>query len=130
MLDDRQLRAVEYRSIGKNVTDTAEYAGVSRKTLYLWMEKEEFKAEVGKCVTEFISLTVQSVASYAPTNIKGIVWLAEHAVSEKVRLDARLALLNKTVPNTTKLTLDDTREDSTVDKDMLDGVMDAEDVTD
>jgi len=129
ILDERHYKAIECKATGGNITDIAKASGVSRNTIYKWVELEEFKAEVGRREQEFITASIAMVASYAPTNIKGIQYLAEHAVSEKVRLDARLALLNKTVPNTTKLTLDDTREDSTVNMDVLDGVMDAEDVT-
>jgi len=130
MLDERQMKVCELLAIGTPVLEIIKVVDVSRQTVYDWKKTDEVKARLDELVQGFISSSIQKVASYAPKNVEGIVWLAEHADSEKVRLDARLALLNKTVPNTTKLTLDDTREDSTVNMDVLDGVMDDEDVTD
>ncbi|MBZ9608647.1 IS630 transposase-related protein [Clostridium estertheticum] len=109
MLDERQYKAIECKVTGGNITEIAKFSGVSRNTIYKWIELEEFKAEVAKCQQEFISSTIQKVTSYGPKNMDGIVWLAEHAESEKVRLDARLSLLSKLVPNMTKVSVDDVR---------------------
>jgi len=128
-MDSRQKQVCELLAIGTTITEISKIVKVTRQTIYDWKKLPDVMARVDELGQEFLTATIASVASYAPKNVAGIVYLAEHAVSEKVRLDARLALLNKTVPNTTKLTLDDTREDGTVDTDVLEGLMDTEDVT-
>lgn len=125
MLDQRQINAIERQAIGGNITDMSVAAGVTRNTIYKWIELEEFKAEVARCQQEYISSTIQIITSYAPTNAKRLIKLAESTTNKKIELDARLALLNKTMPNTTKISIDDGRDSKDkVDVDVLDAEMD------
>ena len=46
-LSQQQLLAIEAIAMGKNQTDTAQYAGVTRKTLYNWRHcDEDFRQEL------------------------------------------------------------------------------------
>ena len=130
MLDDRMLRAIQSICKGDTVTDIAKFAEVSRNTIYKWYENKEFKAEVGRCEQESISSTIKSVTSYAPTNVRGLIRLAESARSEKVRLDARLALLNKTMSNATRIEIDNVTDGDKVDSDVLTTCIDDVDTND
>lgn len=124
MLDQRQIKAIERQAIGGNITDMAKAAEVTRNTIYKWIELEEFKAEVSRCQQEYISSTIQIITSYAPKNALKLIKLADSTTNKKIELDARLALLNKTMPNTTKLTIDDGRDGKDkVDVDVLDEEM-------
>ena len=128
MLDQRQIKAIERQAIGGNITDMANAAEVTRNTIYKWIELEEFKAEVSRCQQEYISSTIQIITSYAPKNALKLIKLADSTTNKKIELDARLALLNKTMPNTTKLTIDDGRDSKDkVDVDVLDAEMDESD---
>jgi len=124
MLDERQIKAIEIQSTGGNITDMAKAAGVTRNTIYKWILLEEFKAEVSRCQQEFISSTIQIITAYAPKNAMRLIKLADSTTSRKIELDARLALLNKTMPNTTKISIDDGRDSKDkVDVDVLDEEM-------
>jgi len=124
MLDERQLKCIELKYKGLEVTKIALEVGISRTTYYKWIELEEYKAEVARCGQELISSTIQIITSYAPINAMKLIKLADGATSKKIELDARLALLNKTMPNTTKLSIDDGRDDKdNVSVDVLDAEM-------
>ena len=125
MLDERQVKAIESKVIGGNISDMARKAGVTRNTIYKWIELEEFKAEVSRCQQEFISSTIQIITAYAPKNAQALIDLADSTTNKKIELDARLALLNKTMPNTTKISIDDGRDaKDNVPIDVLEAEMD------
>ena len=124
MLDERHFKAIETKSKGGNITDMANAAGVSRNTIYKWIELEEFKTELRRCEQEFISSTIDIITSYAPKNAKMLIKLADTTTNKKLELDARLALLSKTMPNMTKLTVDDARDSNgRIESDILDAEM-------
>ena len=110
MLDERQMKCIALKLQGIEVTKIASEVGISRTTYYKWIELEEFKAELGRCGQELISSTIQIITAYAPKNAQALIKLAETTTSKKIELDARLALLNKTMPNTTKVSIDDGRD--------------------
>ena len=121
MLDERQVKAIESKVLGGNISEMARIAGVTRNTIYKWIELEEFKSEVSRCQQEFISSTIQIITAYAPKNAMQLIKLADSTTNKKIELDARLALLNKTMPNTTKISIDDGRDSNDkVDIDVLD----------
>jgi transposase-like protein len=99
----------------------ARKAGVTRNTIYKWIELEEFKAEVSRCQQEFISSTIQIITAYAPKNALKLIELADTTTSKKIELDARLAILGKTMSNATKIEVTDGRDNKdNVDTDVLD----------
>jgi len=127
LLDERKIKAIALYVQGIDITAIVKQIGVARATFYNWNNDEEFKAEVSRVRQEYLTQTSHLLHSYGPKAMKTLVYLSEHADSEKVRLEATGKILDKLVSNATKISIDDTREDSTVDKDILDGVMDAED---
>ncbi len=124
MLDERQLKCIELGFKGMDVTEIAEKVGISRTTYYKWIKMEEYIAEVNRCGQELISSTIRIITSYAPKNAMKLIKLADSTTNKKIELDARLALLNKTMPNTTKVTVDDGRDSKdNVSVDVLDAEM-------
>lgn len=124
MLDERQMKCIALKYQGLDVTKIALDVGISRTTYYKWIELEEYKAEIVRCGQELISSTIQIITAYAPKNALKLIELADSTTSKKIELDARLALLNKTMPNTTKISIDDGRDGKDkVSADILDAEM-------
>jgi len=120
MLDERQMECIGLRFQGLNVTDTAAKVGISRTTYYEWCNTEEYKAEAFRREREYISTTKQATAYYAPKALKGLIWLAEYAVSEKVRLEAYSKLLDKVISNAVKIELSNGNDDQdSISQDLL-----------
>ena len=113
MLDERQLKAINLKFKGLEVTKIAEEVGVSRTTFYKWAGTEEFKAEVARREQEYISSTKLMAAYFAPKAMQGIMYLALKGGSEKVRLDAYSKLLDKIISNANKIDIDATTTDAT-----------------
>lgn len=113
MLDERQLKAINLKFKGLEVTKIAEEVGVSRTTLYKWRGMEEFRAEVARREQEYISSTRLMAAYFAPKAMQGIMYLALKGGSEKVRLDAYSKLLDKIISNANKIDIDATTTDAT-----------------
>lgn len=121
MLDERQIKAIEKKSTGSTITDIAIYAGVSRNTIYAWMREKEFTAELIKREQDFISATKSAVIGYAPKAVTMLKNLAEHAKSEKVRLEATCKLLDKVISNAVKIELSNGNNDQdNISQDLLD----------
>ena len=129
MLDERQKQVCELLAKGTIITDVAKIVKVSRQTIYDWKKLEEIKAMVDALGQEYLSATIATMHAEGPKSMLALIKLRDTASSEKVRLEAAAKILDKLVSNATKISIDDTREDSTVDKDILDGVMDEADVT-
>ena len=120
MLDERQLKAINLKFKGLEVTKIAEEVGVSRTTLYKWRGMEEFRAEVARREQEYISSTRLMAAYFAPKAMQGIMYLALKGGSEKVRLDAYSKLLDKIISNATRIEIDaNTNDKDAVTLDVL-----------
>ena len=121
MLDERQLKCIELGFKEFDVTEIAKIVGISRTTYYKWIKLEEYMAEVNRCGQAFISSTIQIITAYAPKNALKLIELADSTTSKKIELDARLALLGKTMSNATKIEISDGRDDKDdVSVDVLD----------
>ena len=111
MLDERQLKAIDLKFKGLEITKIAEKVGIARNTFYKWAGMEEFKAELSRREQEYISSTKLMAAYFAPKAMQGIMYLALKGGSEKVRLDAYSKLLDKIISNATKIELDTNTND-------------------
>ena len=129
MLDEKKIKACLLRAQGMDVTKIAEEIGISRGTFYNWEKEDEVKAELLRLKQEFLSQGFNMVAFLAPSAVKKLAYLMVHADSSKIQLESARALLDKSISNATKISIDDTREDDTVSPDVLDNVMDQADVT-
>ncbi|MCB2300381.1 phBC6A51 family helix-turn-helix protein [Clostridium tagluense] len=122
MLDERKIKAALMKAQGIDVVKIAPEVGISRATYYNWEKAEEFTDEVNRCRQEFI---IQSSNRLAYLTVKAVNVLDEQMDSEdeKRSFDAASKVLDKTIPNMSKLTLDDGRDNK--DKVNID-VLDAE----
>ena len=109
MLDERQIKAVLCQSTGGNISQMARKAGVTRNTIYKWIEKEEFKAEVAKCQQEFF-IQGKSMISYLSVKALNTLQKLMYSKNEKIRFDASSKILDKSHSNATKIELNDDRD--------------------
>ena len=123
MLDERKINAALMRAQGVDVTKIAKDIGINRGTFYNWEKDEEFKAELDRLKQEFLTQGKSMVSFLAPSAVKKLAWLMVHADSSKIQLESARALLDKSITNATKISIDDTREDDAVSVDVLDKVM-------
>jgi len=120
MLDERQSNMCKLLSIGTSITEVAKEIGVTRQTVYDWKKLEEMKARLDELGQEFISSTKQAVISYAPRAMDIIKDLAEHALSEKIRLEAAKILIDKVISNAVKIELSNGNDDQdNISQDLL-----------
>ncbi|MCB2308991.1 helix-turn-helix domain containing protein [Clostridium estertheticum] len=109
MLDERQIKAVLCRATGGNISQIARKAGVTRNTIYKWIELEEFKAEVAKCQQEFLTQG-KSMISYLSVKALNTLQKLMYSDNEKIRFDAASKVLDKSHSNATKIEIDDSRD--------------------
>jgi hypothetical protein len=119
VLDERKMKVALMKAQGIEITQISKDVGISRQTVYTWLDSDDVKAEVLKHGQEFLSQTIQMIGVEGPRNIKALVYLRDHADSEKVRLDAACKLLDKTVSNATHIEIDDNRDINPVSIDVL-----------
>ena len=84
----RQNKAIEALTQTGQVTQAAEAAGVSRKTVYQWLHQEQFSRALDKATTEALAeLSRQLVAlgSLAVDTLRGAMSDAEATQSARVR---------------------------------------------
>jgi transposase len=120
MLDERQLKVCELLAIGTPAIEIAKVIGISRTSVYDWKKTDEMKARLEELEQDFISSTKRAVVGYGPKAVELLKYLAEHADSEKVRLDATCKLIDKVVSNATRIEIDDNRDSDVVSIDVLD----------
>ena len=62
-LTPKQQRAIQALLTERTITDAASKAGVSRRTLTVWLADEQFCAELSKTPTQAMDSTVRRLAS-------------------------------------------------------------------
>ena len=87
-LDTRQLKAIELLASGETVRVTADSVGVNRKTVYDWLKKENFKAELDRQVKELKSNVEKKLLSNVNPFLDELTKIALYSESDKTRLDA------------------------------------------
>ena len=86
---------------GERIAEIARVIGVSRQSIYNWLDNEEFKAELDKTLQRIKSEGEQRILSDLNTYIDNIKYLATKARSEKTRLDANTYLTDRVLGKTT-----------------------------
>lgn len=121
MLDERQLKVCALLSQGIPITAISKEVGVSRQTVYDWKKLEEFAVELDRFGQEFISQMIESGKAYAPKAMAKLIYLCEHANSDKGKFDAASKIIDKYMSNATKIEISDGRDDKgNVTVDVLD----------
>jgi len=92
--DTRKSKAIEALGFGLSVADASDKAGVTRKTVYRWLELEDFESSVlerQKCTLERVSKRLSALA------LQGLETLSElmQSENETIRLRASSAVLSR-----------------------------------
>ncbi len=122
-LDTRQLKAIELLASGETIRVTADSVGVNRKTVYDWLKKENFKAELDRQVKELKSNIEKKLLSNVNPFLDELTKIALYSESDKTRLDAITYCINRLVGTPTKvqqdITGEDTKENNNIDIDSV-----------
>ena len=122
-LDTRQLKAIELLASGETVRVVADPAGVNRKTVYDWLKKENFKAELDRQVKELKSNIEKKLLSNVNPFLDELTKIALYSDSDKTRLDAITYCINRLVGTPTKvqqdITGEETKENNKIDIDSV-----------
>lgn len=122
-LDNRQLKAIELLASGETIRVVADSVGVNRKTIYDWLKKENFKAELDRQVKELKSNVEKKLLSNVNPFLDELTKIALYSESDKTRLDAITYCINRLVGTPTKvqqdITGEDTKENNNIDIDSV-----------
>ena len=110
-LDARQLKAIELLASGETVRVVADSVGVNRKTVYDWLKKENFKAELDRQVKELKSNVEKKLLSNVNPFLDELTKIALYSESDKTRLDAITYCINRLVGTPTKVQQDITEKE-------------------
>lgn len=130
MLDEKKIRAIDYLVEAKHTkVEIAQLVGVSRRSLYDWLDNEEFRKEWDKRLQEIQTHGMSTLKATLGQNIANIILLATRAESEKVRLDANQYLIDRVLgKTTTKIDLEACAKESEkgIDDDLIDAELNDE----
>ena len=107
MIDKQKSEAISYLVQGGiSKGDIAKMVGVSERSLYRWLNDEEFKAELQKQAEVFEKQVIKEsqtlLRGQLSTSIKGIVEIAnDNSNKEETRLKAYQYLVDRVLGNTT-----------------------------
>ena len=120
-LDDRQLKAIELLAGGEVIKVVADKVGVHRKTIYDWLKKDIFKAELDRQVKELKSNVEKKLLTNVNPFIDELTKIALYSESDKTRLDAITYCINRLIGTPTKvqqdITEDANKEDNSINID-------------
>jgi len=102
MLDEKKMMAIELLVKGElTKTEIAKRCGKSRQWLYNAFDDKEFMAELDRRLHQIQTYGENRIKATLQDRINNIIYLAENAESEKVRLDASQYLLDRVLGKTT-----------------------------
>ena len=122
MLNDKQLECIELLMDGANKTAIADKIKVNRKTIYGWLEKEEFKLELDRRKQEISKHALSDLKGDTKQILEAVKKLGYEAESEAVRLSALNSLLDRILGKATakqEIELSNTDNNTDVDLDSL-----------
>jgi hypothetical protein len=92
--DTRKSTVIQALGYGLSVTDASKKAGVTRKTVYRWLDDDGFKSEVVKAQNDVLERVGSRLSALA---LKGLNVMDEllDSEDESVRLRASSALLSR-----------------------------------
>ena len=128
MLNDKQLECIELLMDGVNKTAIADKIKVNRKTIYGWLEKEEFKRELDKRKQLICNSAISDLKGSTRELLDEVKKLAYTAENEGIRLQALNSLLDRTLGKaTSKQDISVTNNDSVNEDINLDELLSNED---
>ena len=119
MLTNKQLDCIELLMDGLNKTTIADKIGISRKTIYKWMENEEFKLELDRRKQKICNDALSDLKGSTKDLLKAVEKLAYTAENEGIRLQALNSLLDRTLGKATaKQEIELSNADNNIDVDL------------
>ena len=122
MLTNKQLDCIELLMDGLNKTAIADKIGISRKTIYKWIENEEFKLELDRRKQKICNDALSDLKGSTKDLLKAVEKLAYTAENEGIRLQALNSLLDRTLGKATakqEIELSSNKEAENIDLDTL-----------
>ncbi len=102
MLSDNKVRAIHMLVENKQTkVNIAKMLGISRQTLYTWLDDGEFKAELDRVIHIIQIYGESQIKANLDLYLTNIHSLAHSAESEKTRLDANQYLVDRVLGKTT-----------------------------
>ena len=101
MLNEKQIKAAKLYAEGHKLTDIAKMTGISRQSLYNWLDNKEFTTEVDKLLQEIRTSAEKSMTNNVENYIKELENIAFCGRSEKNRTDALTYLLDRVLGRST-----------------------------
>lgn len=95
IITEKHYNAIRMILEGSNMTDVAKSCGISRTTLYNWMDDKNFKAELDKAEQGIKADLNRNIGSKAKTCIEEMFNLAINSPSDKVRHDSLAYIIDR-----------------------------------
>ena len=117
IVDPIKLECIRLLIEGWKVSEIAKEIGVSRRTIYNWMDKEEFKATLNESMQQIKQEGENAIIKDLVSYIDNIKWLAIKSKSEKIRLDASTYLVDRVLGKSSSRVeiTDDKKEETNID---------------
>ena len=122
MLNNKQLQAISMLMDNMQKSEIASKLGVSRTTLYKWIDNEEFKLELDRRRQEISKHALSDLKGDTKQILEAVKELGYKAESEAVRLSALNSLLDRILGKATakqEIELSNTDNNADVDLDSL-----------
>lgn len=122
MLNNKQLQAISMLMDNVQKSEIASKLGVSRTTLYKWIDNEEFKLELDRRRQEISKHALSDLKGDTKQILEAVKELGYKAESEAVRLSALNSLLDRILGKATakqEIELSNTDNNADVDLDSL-----------
>ena len=88
MITEQQSEMIDYLIAGNNKSDTAKLLGVSRQTVYAWLELKEVKAEKQKRLNDIKVNARNKIATKVDNCIDGIYEIAMKSKDMRTKFQA------------------------------------------
>lgn len=131
MLDDRKVLAIQHLAEGEKAkTEIAKLVGVSRVTLYDWLDNEEFKAELDRRIQQRKSLVENIIDSKLEDMVGQLATLATTSKNDMVKAKILTYWVDRGLGKpTSKLEVEATNQiNPTIDDDLLESAYDDADI--
>lgn len=115
-LDKRKIEAIELLVSGEKVSNIATLVGVSRKTIYNWLEDVEFKAELNALTHDIKEQGRSRITNKLDNYLEELERIALTSDSEKTRADALQYLINRVLGSPVAINKIETDEDNAANK--------------
>ena len=112
-LNEKQENFVNMYCQGETITAISKEIGVSRKTLYSWLEKDNVKKAIRNKKKQLKAQLDDKLLEKANSIVQGLVDIALNGESEQNRLKAQMYVLNKLTGMPTSKTVIETDEEKT-----------------